>query len=133
MEAVCSPLSLFREINYTTSISAPARMVSAAVPRVVCSTCVAVVKHNQRRTSRDNSAGTSTTRTKTGDYISWACFNLKFLFKNDVAAFFFSLRLCCRSSTNFNYWRWRRSAIYLSLYLLNLFSNIKLMIVWCFK
>lgn len=73
MEAVCSPLSLFREINCTFSILAPARMVSAAVPRVACSTCVALVKHNQRSTSsRDNSTTRTRAKTKTGHCISWA-------------------------------------------------------------
>ncbi|KAL6558741.1 hypothetical protein OROMI_019091 [Orobanche minor] len=65
MEAVWSPSSLFRDINCTFPISAPAGMVSAAVPRVVCSTCVAVEKHNPRSTSRDNSS-TTRTKTKTG-------------------------------------------------------------------
>ncbi|XP_047939231.1 probable ribosomal RNA small subunit methyltransferase B isoform X1 [Salvia hispanica] len=59
MEVVCSRVSFFHERSYT-------RIVSGVVPRFVCSTCVAVVQHNHRNTSRDNSATTSsTTRTRT--------------------------------------------------------------------
>ncbi|KAL6523651.1 hypothetical protein OROGR_017254 [Orobanche gracilis] len=65
MEAVWSPSSLFREVNRTFPISAPAGMMSASLPRVVCSTCVAVENHKQRSTSRDNSS-TTRTKTKTG-------------------------------------------------------------------
>ncbi|KAH6786276.1 NOL1/NOP2/sun family protein / antitermination NusB domain-containing protein [Perilla frutescens var. hirtella] len=64
MEAVGSRFSLFREINCAVSVSASARMVG---PAVISSACVAaVVKHDRGRTSRNDSAKTSTTRTKTG-------------------------------------------------------------------